>query len=417
MDEVFRALADPSRRRLLDSLDTRSGQTLRELCAGLDMARQSVSKHLAVLEAANLVTTVRRGREKLHYLNAAPINDIAERWISHYDRARVHALADLKTALEDSAMDKPEFVYVTYIETTPARLWQALTEPAFTERYWGTTLESDWTVGSTITWLHHGVTIADPGQVVLESDPGRRLAYTWHTFTPDWAEAHGFGAELLATVARERRSKVTFDIEALGPLVKLTVVHGDFDPGSTVLTMVTTGWPRVLSDLKTLLETGETLPPEHSRRVADDDGYAADLTIAAPDERVYDALTTLDGLAGWWTPTVSGSPTAGGEITFSFGDEKVVMRVDRASRPTSVAWTCLSHSKFAEWEDTTLSFEVKQLPGATQLTFRHVGLVPPLDCYSVCERGWDHYLASLAAHVVEDAGSPWGSATWRPARA
>ena len=89
MDEVFKALADPSRRRLLDSLNARNGQTLRELCAGLDMARQSVSKHLALLEAANLVTTVRRGREKLHYLNAAPINEIAERWINRYDQARV----------------------------------------------------------------------------------------------------------------------------------------------------------------------------------------------------------------------------------------------------------------------------------------------------------------------------------------
>ena len=96
-DEVFRALADPSRRRLLDSLNARNGQTLRELCAGLDMARQSVSKHLAVLEAASLVTTVRRGREKLHYLNAAPINAIADRWITRYDQGRVHALADLKT--------------------------------------------------------------------------------------------------------------------------------------------------------------------------------------------------------------------------------------------------------------------------------------------------------------------------------
>src|SRR5438067_5521501 len=96
MDEVFRALADPSRRQLLDRLNDRNGQTLRELCAGLDMARQSVSKHLTILEAANLVTTVRRGREKLHYLNAAPINDIAERWIHRYDRQRVHALGDLK---------------------------------------------------------------------------------------------------------------------------------------------------------------------------------------------------------------------------------------------------------------------------------------------------------------------------------
>src|SRR5690242_5737878 len=114
MDEVFKALADASRRRLLDRLNARNGQSLRELCTGLDMARQSVSKHLAVLEAANLVTTVWHGREKLHYLNAEPINTIAERWINHYDRARVRALADLKTALEDEPMGKPEFVYTTY---------------------------------------------------------------------------------------------------------------------------------------------------------------------------------------------------------------------------------------------------------------------------------------------------------------
>src|SRR6266487_5761095 len=109
MDEVFKALADASRRRLLDSLNDRNGQTLRELCAGLDMARQSVSKHLAVLAAADLVTTVWRGREKLHYLNAAPINAIAERWIDRYDRERVRALADLKRALEQEPMSNPEF--------------------------------------------------------------------------------------------------------------------------------------------------------------------------------------------------------------------------------------------------------------------------------------------------------------------
>jgi DNA-binding transcriptional ArsR family regulator len=107
MDEVFRALADPTRRQLLDSLRQHQGQTLRELCTGLDMARQSVSKHLGVLEAANLVTSVRQGREKLHYLNAAPISEITERWIHHYDQRRVHALADLKRALEESPMEKP----------------------------------------------------------------------------------------------------------------------------------------------------------------------------------------------------------------------------------------------------------------------------------------------------------------------
>ncbi|HEY5987674.1 MAG TPA: metalloregulator ArsR/SmtB family transcription factor [Streptosporangiaceae bacterium] len=267
MDDVFRALADPSRRRLLDSLNSRTGQTLRELCAGLDMARQSVSKHLAVLESANLVTTVWRGREKLHYLNAAPISDIAERWINRYHQQRVHALADLKRALEDTTMSKPEFVYTTYIRTTPERLWQALTDPAFTQRYWDTALETDWQVGSAVTWHNQGVRIADPDQVILESEPCRRLSYTWHTFTPEWARTHGFSDEMLATMASGPRSKVTFDIEPHGQVVKLTVIHDGFDPGSTVLELASGGWPQLLSSLKTLLETGEVLPagPDQAR--------------------------------------------------------------------------------------------------------------------------------------------------------
>lgn len=256
MDDVFKALADASRRRLLDSLNSRNGQSLRELCAGLEMARQSVSKHLAVLEAANLVTTVWRGREKLHYVNAAPINAIAERWINQYDRERVRALADLTTALESEPMEKTEFVYTTYINTTPERLWQALTEPAFTQRYWGISLESTWRKGSTMVWKQDGATMTDPDQVVLESDPPRRLAYTWHTFTPEFAKAVGLSDEVFAKVSAERRSKVTFDIEPVGEKVKLTVVHGDFDADSTVLEMIREGWPQLLSDLKTFLETG-----------------------------------------------------------------------------------------------------------------------------------------------------------------
>jgi uncharacterized protein YndB with AHSA1/START domain/DNA-binding transcriptional ArsR family regulator len=256
MDDVFKALADPSRRRLLDSLNARNGQSLRELCAGLDMARQSVSKHLAVLEAADLVTTTWRGREKLHYLNAAPINAIAERWIGRYHRERVRTLGDLKQALELESMGNTEFVYTTYINTTPERLWQALTDPAFTRRYWGVTFDSDWKVGSTMTWEQDGVTIADPAQVVLESEPYRRLAYSWHTFTPEFAESVGLSEEELGRMTGERRSKVSFEIEPVGKLVRLTVVHDDFEPGSTVLKMVSDGWPRLLSDLKTLLETG-----------------------------------------------------------------------------------------------------------------------------------------------------------------
>ncbi|RBM22225.1 ArsR family transcriptional regulator [Prauserella sp. PE36] len=260
MDEVFKALADPSRRLLLDSLNARNGQTLRELCAGLEMARQSVSKHLAVLEAANLITTVWRGREKCHYLNAAPINAIADRWINRFDRERVQALADLKTALESEPMSKPEFVYTTYINTTPERLWQALTEPAFTRRYWGVTFETDWREGSTMAWEQNGWRSDDAAQVVLEAKPYERLSYAWHTFTPEFAGAVGMSEGKVAALAAERRSKVTFELEQQGSLVKLTVVHDGFDQGSTLLESISEGWPALLASLKTLLETGEALP-------------------------------------------------------------------------------------------------------------------------------------------------------------
>jgi uncharacterized protein YndB with AHSA1/START domain/DNA-binding transcriptional ArsR family regulator len=260
MDAVFKALADPSRRRLLDRLNAQGGQSLRELCVGLDMARQSVSKHLALLEAANLVSTVRSGREKLHYLNAASIAEISDRWIDHYNRGRVTALADLKRALEDTDMEKPEFVYTTYIQTTPERLWRALTEPAFTQRYWGMTFNSDWKPGSTYVLEHRGTTIADGAQVILESEPYRRLAYTWHTFTPEWAKAVDISEERFTKISGEPRSKVTFELEPEDGQVRLTVIHDGFEPGSTVFEMIGGGWPRVLSSLKTLLETDATIP-------------------------------------------------------------------------------------------------------------------------------------------------------------
>ena len=267
LDDAFRALADPSRRALLDSLNERNGQTLRELCVGLDMARQSVSKHLAVLEAANLVTTVRRGREKLHYLNAAPINEIAERWITRYEQARVHALADLKRALEDAPMDKPSFVYTTYIRTTPERLWQALTDPGWTERYWGLVFETDWQAGSAMTWHQRGLAIEHAEQVVLEAEPFRRLSYTWHTFTPEWAEAMDFTEDARARMAAEPRSRVTFEIEPLDDeQVKLTVLHDGLAPGGMVGSLISQGWPRVLANLKTFLETGDPLPDHSAAR-------------------------------------------------------------------------------------------------------------------------------------------------------
>jgi DNA-binding transcriptional ArsR family regulator/uncharacterized protein YndB with AHSA1/START domain len=267
IDDAFKALADPSRRLLLDSLNERSGQTLGEMCSHLEMARQSVSKHLAVLEAANLITTVRRGREKLHYLNAAPINEIAERWITQYDQGRVHALADLKTALEATPMDKPSFVYTTFIKTTPERLWQGLTDPSFTVRYWNTAFGTDWKTGSAMTWKQRDVTIVDDGQRVVQADPYTRLSYTWHAFTPAWAQTVDVDEERRARLAAERRSKVTFEIEPIdGEQVKLTVIHDDLEPDGLLVDMISGGWPRVIANLKTLLETGEPLPDIRGRR-------------------------------------------------------------------------------------------------------------------------------------------------------
>ncbi len=257
--DVFRALADPNRRRLLDRLNVRNGQSLSELTEDMGMARQSISQHLAVLEAANLITTLRDGRLKRHYLNAVPINEIADRWITTYDRNRVRALSDLKTALEEQVMDEPRFVYTTYIRTSPERLWQALTEPAFTRRWWETSFETDWQTGSTMVWDNHGVVIVDPAQVVLEASPYERLTYTWHTFTPELAARFEWDAELLGKLAAERRSQVTFELEPQGETVRLTVTHDHFEPGSTQFEMVQHGWPAILSGLKSLLETGSAL--------------------------------------------------------------------------------------------------------------------------------------------------------------
>ncbi len=274
MDAVFRALSDPARRRLLDRMNQRNGLTVTELSEGMGMTRQSVSKHLDILETAELVTTMRRGREKLHFLNAAPINDIADRWISSYDRARAKALSDLKTALEATtpmgpAHDPTTFVYSTYIQATPERVWLGLTDPGFTRRYWrhptagGVSMVSDWQKGSAYDLIYDeaSLVIENAEQVVLESDPYRRLAYTWHTFSPEWAALHGFDEETAASWRAEPRSKVAFDIEETSPgVVKLTVVHDGFGQGSEVLKGVSSGWPAVLASLKTLLETGSPLP-------------------------------------------------------------------------------------------------------------------------------------------------------------
>jgi len=160
---------------------------------------------------------------------------------------------------DDTSSQATEFVYTTYIKTTPEQLWQALTDPTFTSRYWGVELTSDWQVGSTVTWEYKGVTMDDPSQTVLVANVNRRLAYNWHSITPEFGALIGSNPEEVAALAAERRSNVSFEIEPMGELVKLTVIHGGFEPGSTILPGVSDGWPTILASLKTLLETGNPL--------------------------------------------------------------------------------------------------------------------------------------------------------------
>ncbi len=161
------------------------------------------------------------------------------------------------------------FAYTTYIHTTPDQAWKALTDPTFTKRYWrhqragAKTFRSDWRNGSTWSLVHEevGLVVSDPDQVILESDPCRRLAYTWHTFTPEWAAEVGMDEFTADAWRAGPRSKVTYDIEDVGHgVVMLTVVHDGFEPGSPVLQAISSGWPAVLASLKTLLETGSALP-------------------------------------------------------------------------------------------------------------------------------------------------------------
>jgi uncharacterized protein YndB with AHSA1/START domain/DNA-binding transcriptional ArsR family regulator len=245
LDKVFKALADPTRRLLLDRLHEHNGQTLGELCQRLGMARQSATQHLSVLEAANLVSTVRRGREKLHYLNPVPLHEVQERWIDKFERRRLRALSAVKKRAEDDMSERPTFVYVTYIESTPDKVWHALTDPELTATYWGHSNVSDWQVGS--RWEHRrtdGSGVADVVGEVVESNPPRRLVTTWAL--PEGATA--------ATTSR-----VTFDIVAFDAIVRLTVTHDDLADESG-RREASEGWAAVVSNLKSLLETGRTLP-------------------------------------------------------------------------------------------------------------------------------------------------------------
>jgi uncharacterized protein YndB with AHSA1/START domain/DNA-binding transcriptional ArsR family regulator len=251
MDSVFKALADPTRRLLLDRLREHNGQTLSELCERLGMARQSATQHLDILERANLVTVVRRGRERLHYLNPTPIHEIEERWISGFDKPRLQAISAIKNQAEEYAMTNaptsvPAYVYVTYIRASAEQVWRALTDADLTARYWGHANISDWQPGS--AWEHQrvdGSGVVDAVGRVIKTEPPTRLVITFDDI-PD------------AESPREP-SVVTFLVEPHQDIVRLTVTHENL-ANLEMLGGISHGWPAVLANLKSLLETGEVLP-------------------------------------------------------------------------------------------------------------------------------------------------------------
>ena len=245
MDEVFKALADPSRRALLDALFARDGQSLSELEARLPMTRFGVAKHLKVLEHAGLVASRKVGRERLHHLNPIPLQQIQERWVSKYAERWSHALIGLKTVLEEETMSGQTSVYELYIRTTPERLWQAITDGEMTQQYYfGSAIASDWQQGS-----RYEMTSPDGSQVwvegeILEVDPPRRLV---QSFKARWDEE----------MEQQGPSRVTWEVEQQGGSCRLRVTHDGLSEAAA--RRVSGGWPQILSGLKTLLETGEPL--------------------------------------------------------------------------------------------------------------------------------------------------------------
>jgi uncharacterized protein YndB with AHSA1/START domain len=253
MDLVFKALADPTRRNLLDELFRSDGQTLSELEGRVAMTRFGVAKHLRLLEQAGLIVTRRRGREKLHFLNPVPIRLVHDRWVSKYAQPWVSTLSDLKRELEEKkTMEK---VFEIYIKTSPERLWEAITSSELREKYnFGMGVQSDWTPGSRYEATHGTATGPLAAGENLEVDPPRRLV---QSFTALWGE----------DVKAEGTSRVTWEIEPVGDSCRLLVTHDQLREGANA--QLYGGWPMILSGLKTLLETGELLTTPGSLMYAD----------------------------------------------------------------------------------------------------------------------------------------------------
>jgi uncharacterized protein YndB with AHSA1/START domain/DNA-binding transcriptional ArsR family regulator len=250
MDAVFRALSDPHRRRVLDLLRQRDGQTLSDLESGFpEFTRFGLMKHLKVLEDASLIATRKAGRFKYHYLNPVPLQDIADRWISAFAAPWARGLSQLKWNFEEgnaTMASKPQHVFTTIIRTVPEALWDALINPEKTQLYFpGRPVRTGARAGTPYDRLAPDGTAVIKGEV-LEAVPLKRLVIT-------------FAALWDASVQNDAPSRVTYEIEQHGECCRLTVVHDEFEGETQTYRMVGGGWPATLSGLKTLLETGKPL--------------------------------------------------------------------------------------------------------------------------------------------------------------
>ncbi|MFD0681237.1 MULTISPECIES: ArsR/SmtB family transcription factor [unclassified Paenibacillus] len=249
-NEIFKALADPSRRTLLDLLHASDGRTLNDLCAPLDMSRFGVMKHLNILEEAGLITTRKIGREKLHYLNAVPIRKIYDRWVSKYAEPWTVSLTSLQNELEreTNMENKPRHVNRIAIKATPEHVWQALTDPVKTSKFWfNCSIRSTWEIDSPFE-LCNGDDKKAEG-IIIAIEPPRKLVMSWRFLSfPD--------------TASDAPSRITWEIEPhaeLRGVTVVTVVHDEFEQAANTAKILENGLPIVLSGMKTLLETGSTL--------------------------------------------------------------------------------------------------------------------------------------------------------------
>ena len=213
--------------------------------------------------------------------------------------------------------------------------------------------------------------------------------------------------EVLSELADDDEAMILYDMDVQGLGAMRVAEHFTVADGKIVRL-------RQIHDTAALRAAGvDNAASDHRPEATDTgpgDGYAAKLAIVAPRGRVFAALTSLEGLVGWWASSATGSGSNGTTFELSFAglDEKITMRVDTAVAPSTVAWTCLNHSGLPDWEGTKLVFELsEQSDDSTLLKFRHIGLVPQLDCFEQCRAGWKHFLASLKSYAEHSQGTPF----------